>query len=139
MTEILKAEMTPTGSTAVFSLEQDEIRLAAPNIQPIKLRVRRTREPLTFPRIIQLGALPNKRLRFIRPIPVELSRSGESVIASVAEFEEFGQGATSSDALDDLGHSLAELFLSLQQEENRLGPDLTRLLEILRSYLQLCH
>ena len=88
-----------------------------------------------MPRSVMLASVPDKRVRVIRPIKVELYRHGESVVASVPEFEEFGQGATSSEALDDLGHTLSELFLSLQHDESRLGSALKGTLATLRTYL----
>jgi hypothetical protein len=133
----LEARITPSGATPVFQLEEGK-PAALFNAQPVKvLHCQPATEAQTFPRNIRLGLIPDARVRVVRPIPVELSRSDESVIAVVQDQEEFGQGATSSDAVTDLGFSLAELFLSLQQEEPRLGPDLAELLGKLRTYLVL--
>jgi len=134
MNSMVEANVTPVG--AIIQLKERE-SAALLNAQEIEVTVELTREALSFPRTIRLGSVPNARVRVLRPIPVELSHADGSVIASVPELEEFGQGDTSSDALNDLGFSLAELFLSLYQEESRLGPDLAQLLAKLRTYLVL--
>jgi predicted RNase H-like HicB family nuclease len=105
------------------------------NVQRCEIQVKRTKEALPFPRTMLLGSLSDPRVRVTRPIPVEITRAEGSVVASVPEFEEFGQGDTSSEALQDLSRSLAELFLSLRQDQERLGSDLHRLLGRLQSYL----
>jgi hypothetical protein len=131
MTTRVETQLTETG---VVRLEGRK-PAAVLNAAGIEVHIQLTKENLSFPRTIQLGSIPDVRLRVIRPIAVELSREGESVIASVPELEEFGQGSTSSDALNDLGFSLAELLLSLQENQSRLGPDLVRLLGKLQTYL----
>ena len=132
----LEAKITPGGATPVFRLEEGK-PAALFNARVLELQVKQEKEPLSFPRTILLGSIPSARVRVVRPIPVELSRDEESIVAAVAELEEFGQGETSSDALNDLGFSLAELFLSLHKNESRLGPDLVQLLGKLRTYLAL--
>jgi hypothetical protein len=136
MIPVPEAELTPTGSTPVYKLEEVE-PVVTTNAEKTHISVHLGKEPLPLPRTIQLGSMPHKRFRVLKPISVELSRAGEFMIASVAEFEEFGQGENSSEAIDDLTHSIEELFLSLEEEEARLGPDLRALLARLRAHLSL--
>lgn len=136
MTPALEAKITPAGSTPVFQAEEGKPAVLV-NARVVVTRVKQGSEPLVFPRTIRLGSIPSARVRVLQPISVELSRADGLVVAAAPELEEFGQGDTSSDALNDLGLSLAELFLSLHQEESRLGPDLAQLLATLRTYLVL--
>jgi len=81
------------------------------------------------------GALPDRRLRLKKPIPVELSESDGSIIAQCQDLNEFGQGSTASHALDDFGRTITELFLSLEAQKDQLGSDLQNLRSRLAEYL----
>lgn len=81
----------------------------------------------------ELGMMPDRvsyaakvhpGLRTIKPFPVQFSRTEDRFIASVADIEEYGVGGTRSEALDDLGHTLAELYFSLERDAARLSEDL---------------
>ncbi|HSY31870.1 MAG TPA: hypothetical protein VLA42_07765 [Verrucomicrobiae bacterium] len=71
----------------------------------------------------------------IKPIPVHLDVRGDTVIASWRKIDEFGTGTSSSLACDDLGHTIAELYLSLKADEPRLGPDLARVWGVLKEHV----
>ena len=71
-----------------------------------------------------LGSLRDGRLRVREGIPVKLTTEGEHIIAEAIEFDEFGFGRTLSEALVDLQRALAELYFTLEHEQQRLGPDL---------------
>jgi hypothetical protein len=79
-----------------------------------------------FPAEIRLGALRDGRLRVIEPFSVRFSSEGPHVIAEAPEADEFGFGTNPSEALADLQHALAALYFSLEEEQQRLGPDLER-------------
>lgn len=75
---------------------------------------------------VLLGSLRDGRMRVRRAIPVKLGTEGEHIIAEAADFDEFGFGHTVSEALADLQRAIAELYFTLDQEQNRLGPDMQR-------------
>src|SRR5579863_3140068 len=52
-----------------------------------------------IPATILLGQLPSPRLRVTKAFAVDLERSGDAVVAKIRDLDEFGYGATSSDAL----------------------------------------
>ncbi len=56
----------------------------------------------------------------------------KNVIAQAEELDEFGFGKNLSEALSDLQGAIVELYFTLEQEEDRLGPDLRRVWAILQ-------
>ena len=62
----------------------------------------------------------------MQPIWVKFSKDGAGFIAEAIDLNEFGFGGNQSEAVVDLQHVIAELYFSLRDERNRLGPDLRR-------------
>jgi hypothetical protein len=83
-----------------------------------------------------VGALRDGRLRVVSPISVHLMVENEHIILESEEFDEFGFGNTFSEAIIDLQRAIAELYLTLAEEQNRLGPDLERVWSILQQKIQ---
>lgn len=82
--------------------------------------------PWEFPEEILLGFMRDRRLRVVTPITITCSRENEKVILHAIDFDEFGFADNLTDALVDLQAAIAELFFSLKEDEQRLGPDLRR-------------
>lgn len=80
-----------------------------------------------LPNHIKLGALRDGRLRVISPISVDLSTEELQVIAEAVELNEFGFGGNPSEAIMDLQHAIAELYFTLEEEQDRLGTDLQQI------------
>ena len=76
---------------------------------------------------ISLQVLLDDRLRLRRPIAVTLEQEGDYFIAYCNEFEEFGYGYDSLQAVDDFRQTLSELYWSLKSDHDRLAPEMTRL------------
>ena len=87
------------------------------------------------PKHLLFGAISHPRLRALRPIPVEISRKQGNYVARFKTADEFGWGETMSMALEDLGKTLAELFIGLSEKQGLLGPDLKRLHVKLSNYI----
>lgn len=85
-----------------------------------------------LPQRILLGSLGDSRFRIHNPIAVKFVAEGSQVIAEAEEFSEFGFGPNLSAALRDLQRTLTELYLTLEQEQRRLGSDLRRVWERLQ-------
>ncbi len=64
------------------------------------------------------------RLKITESFVVKVERHDDVVTAWIEEIDEFGYGANSSEALRDLGETLAELYFSLRDHAGRLSPDL---------------
>ena len=84
---------------------------------------------IATPTEIMIGSLRDGRLRVMQPIRVKFSRDGAGFIAEAIDLNEFGFGGNQSEAVADLQHVIAELYFSLRDERNRLGPDLRRVWE----------
>jgi hypothetical protein len=87
------------------------------------------------PKHILLGTINRCEFRVVKPIPVRVEARGRTVIASWRQVDEFGTGKSTSLACDDLGHTIAELYVSLEREEARLGPDLAKVWGVLKQYV----
>ena len=56
--------------------------------------------------------------------------SGEHVVEAT-ELNEFGFGNNLAEALADLQAAIAELYLTLEEDQDRLGPDLSSVWDVL--------
>jgi hypothetical protein len=111
--------------------------MISPSGPPADVKVSMVAVVVSGPWDIQLGAIPDARLRFKRPLAVRVYREDGVYIAYAPDIEEFGSGDDRWLALRDLGKTIAELFFSLEARKDQLGPDLVRYLEVLRSFLEL--
>ena len=71
-----------------------------------------------------LGALRHPRLRLHAPLPITLSRENEFILAEHAPWGVMGYGTHLSAALVDLQDTIAELFVTLQEDEANLAGEL---------------
>ena len=88
--------------------------------------------PSAVPSEALLGSLRDGRLRVHSPMKVRFATEGKHNIAEAVEFNEFGFGENTSEALIDLQRAIAELYLTLEKEQNRLGTDLQGVWTILQ-------
>lgn len=91
------------------------------------------------PKTIRLAAILDARLKVTKPFIVEVDRTGAQVTARAQEIEEFGIGPHTGDALEDLGKTIAELYFTLEQRAEDLGPDLRRVRAVLHQHLHQVH
>ena len=78
-----------------------------------------------------LDSLRDGRLRVVEPISVSRTMEDGEVVLEAHELNEFGFGATMSEAIADLQTAIAELYFTLEAERDRLGPDLAAVRETL--------
>ncbi len=88
-----------------------------------------------LPDRILLGTLRDGRLRVRSPITVKFTKEDSHIIAEATELGEFGFGANLSDALRDLQRAIVELYFTLEEGKDRLGPDLQRVWTTLQQKL----
>ena len=88
--------------------------------------------PLALPARIKLESLADDRLRVKEPIEVVLTAEGGQIVAAAEGLDEFGFGDNLPDAIADLQHSLADLYLTLAAEQDHLGKGLRRVWAVLQ-------
>jgi hypothetical protein len=74
-----------------------------------------------MPGKVLFGAMPDRRLRFRRPVPLQVYEEDGSIIARSPELDEFGCGTSVADALQDIGKTLAEEYVFLHEQADQLG------------------
>ena len=89
-------------------------------------------QALTLPARIKLESLVDDRLRVKEPIEVVLTTEGGQIVAAAEGLDEFGFGDNLPEAIADLQHSLADLYLTLAAEQDRLGKGLRRVWAVLQ-------
>ena len=77
-----------------------------------------------IPSEVLLGCLRDGRLHVHSPIKVKFATEGKHIIAEAVELNEFGFGENPSAALIDLQRAIAELYFTLEEEQDHLGKDL---------------
>jgi hypothetical protein len=93
--------------------------------------------PITISDEILIGSLKDGRLKVNKPIKVRFSKEDGGFVAEAEEFSEFGFGASVPDALNDLQHTIVELYFTLMAEKDRLGHDLQLLREKLQGFVSI--
>jgi hypothetical protein len=88
-----------------------------------------------LPRHVQFGMLRHPRLAVQKPIPLEVTRTDRTVVATWDTVNEFGYGETWSEAVEDFSKTIAELFISLESQEAQLSADLKNVLAVLREHI----
>ena len=63
-------------------------------------------------------------LRMRHPLTLQMEQEGEFYIAKCDELNEFGYGTDPIAAVQDIRHTIAELYWSLKGDQGRLGTDL---------------
>ena len=125
--EIKGAIMSPPGYSLVPTIENP--------LEPVHRMIVENLE-FSFPVEILFGAIIDRRLRIKNPIQITLSKEEDVVVASSSELEEFGYGNDISEALDDFAKTLAELYLSLEENADRLGDDLKQQFSRLCTFIE---
>lgn len=120
-----RPKVVPKRNAVQATIVQDGIRVGKVEIRP---RERRAKQLL-------LGTINDPGFRVTRAIPVNLDVRGKTVVAIWKEVDEFGTGRSTTLACDDLGRTLAELYVSLKADEANLGPDLLRVWDVLKQHV----
>ena len=88
-------------------------------------------EAQSVPERFALGSLRDGRLRVVEPIEVVQMMEGGKYVVEATDLNEFGFGDNLSGAIVDLQAAIAELYLALEADQKRLGPDLAAVWGIL--------
>jgi hypothetical protein len=139
--EVHQSPITPTGTSAVITKENpDHIRAfirerearSNDRVAEITMVMSHTKVPAD----VDFGLMRDSRIVVLRPIPVSVQRDGDVYVATWEQAEEFGYGPTRSDALEDFGRTISQLFITLEREKETLGPHLLDTLDLLRAHLR---
>ena len=99
----------------------DELEFVAVEMQPVHT--------------LLVGHLLTPALRVAVPFLVTFEHDEGNVVASAPVFNEFGFGLDRNEALRDLQRAIEELYLELEERQDRLGPDLAATWDALRKHL----
>lgn len=89
-----------------------------------------------LPATVRLGFLRDGRLRVRAAIEVAILKEEGQIIAAAEELNEFGSGDNLAEAIIDLQHAIAELYFSLEEDKDRLGPGLQKVWEVLQGKIE---
>lgn len=78
------------------------------------------------PNQVFLSSLCDGRLRVQFPIAVKFTKEDQHIIAEAVELDEFAFGTNLSEALRALQRAIVELYFTLEEGKDRLGPDIQR-------------
>lgn len=124
-----RSEEEPLGDLLPFIIPQDKLETSA-----VKDKISSIGPAL--PETMLLGALRDPRLRLIAPLTVTFEYENDDIVAYSEELEEFGFGTHLTEAIADLQATIAELYFTLKEENNRLGPELIRTWDGLRQKIK---
>lgn len=135
------AELTPSGSAVAAQPSKRPLyavrELTETTQPPQRIAFRRPGKAPARPGHVLFGATVHPKIRVLKPMPVDISRRSDGYVAQFKQVAEFGCGDTLSSALDDLGKTIAELFLTLTEQRQSLGPDMKRVHANLSRYVAL--
>lgn len=117
-----RSEEEPLRDLLPFMIPQDRLEISAVKDQILSI------EP-TLPSTMLLGALRDPRLRLIAPLIITFECENDDIVAYCEELEEFGFGKHLTEAIEDLQAAIVEVYFALKEEKDKLGPDLSALLD----------
>lgn len=86
-----------------------------------------------LPATVRLNSLTDDRLRVKEPIEVVIFRDDEGfILAEAVELNEFGYGDDAAEAFAELQYAVGDLYFSLEEDKDRLGPGLQKVWETLQ-------
>lgn len=93
----------------------------------------------TVPPPFELHDLGDARFQVVKPIKVTWEIVKGTYIANAPDLEEYGEGDTPDEAIQDLQVSIVELFHDLDEYRGRLGPGLQPIYDTLTRNLRKVH
>jgi hypothetical protein len=87
------------------------------------------------PAELYIGSLPDPRLRLRIPLRVTVEEEDGVVSVWNSELEEVGYGSNRGAAVQDFQQTLVELYRTLENDQDRLGPEMERVWGLLQQLL----
>jgi hypothetical protein len=93
---------------------------------------------LQWPIDMHFGGTIDRRLHFKRPLPVKVYKQDGTYVVRCEEIDQFGYGPDMSEALDDFGSTVSEMYFYLadQFKEGNLADSLIQQFAILQSFIE---
>jgi len=120
---LLRAKTAPIDDT-LSDLREQVCRLRA-QVRGCRLAIGKVSRELADRPIVQPAWIHElgPDLELAQPLPVTIEEAGETVVASFAEVEAYGRGATASEAIAALKRAVTELYYELTEfDPETLGP-----------------
>lgn len=149
MTNTLTVRPYHTSSSTISQekpLEENKIRQVYGEISPVQIPVPipYVTGVIDFPSLnikatpdkIVIGTLPIDTLRLRQPIIASIDKENDQFIAYVSQIDEYGFGNSPMQAIDDLRMTVLELYLSLKEKKDKLGPGLMDTLKQLEEFIE---
>lgn len=89
-----------------------------------------------LPGIVKVGSLLDPRLRLRVPLTVEVHQEDGLLSVWQPDLDEFGSGEFLGDALEDFQHTVADLYFTLRDNVDKLGPLMQRHWEFARRVIE---
>lgn len=89
-----------------------------------------------LPVTVMLESLGDTRLRVKAPIEVRVFATEGFILAEAVGFNEFGEGDSPAEAVADLQAALADLYFSLEGEQDNLGRWLQGVWQVLQDKVE---
>lgn len=89
-----------------------------------------------LPVTVMLESLGETRLRVKAPIEVRVFETEGFILAEAVGFNEFGEGDSQAEAVADLQAALADLYFSLEGEQDNLGRWLQGVWQVLQDKVE---
>jgi len=134
MVTIVQPEITRTG-VAESEGSRAALWVTANRKNAQRRLVYRSLEPPAPADRLLFGGSIQGPLRVIRPIDVTVRREDDLIVVNSDALSEFGSGRTLGDAMLDFGKSIAELYVGLERDRDRLGSDLAKLRALLHEHI----
>jgi hypothetical protein len=87
------------------------------------------------PATLFLSSLHHPQLRLQMPLGLRIERENGHVMAWSDDLEEIGYGPTLGAAVEDFQRTVVELYESLHDAQDHLGPDMERLWRVLQLHI----
>lgn len=132
---MIPARLSPAGQTG---LPEERKAYVFTGTTPVgfEVQIARLVRPIQSEAVL-FGAISDPMIRVKSPIPLRISREGDTVAVFSSDLEEFGYGPTLSDALDDFAKTVCELYLSLSPRREKLSEYLQGVFEKLQQFLEI--
>lgn len=123
-------ETSAQANVSVQQLQEHRIRAT---VEPFLQGVGESQDAV--PKTFFFGGMNDPLLQLRRPIPLRAERNGGGISVMWDEVAEFGHGDTFSQAVEDFGHTIFELYKTLLADNVVLGSDLVDVRNKLEDYI----
>lgn len=88
------------------------------------------------PAKVKLGFLRDGRLRVKEPIEAVVFETEGFIVAEAEELFECGDGINQSEAIADLQYAIADLYFTLEEEQDHLGKGMQQVWQVLQGKVE---